>query len=218
MNIPRPEWPDSNWRQLLVAYADGELDPPQSALVESWLEKHPEAARDLKALRDLSPNNFEFWSAVEPPVPSRESWAMVWNGVRRQPVRNRATPRTNYNRWWRRGLLALALAVSPAAAAAVVLAVSDVSEPGDRRSELESVDETFVVAANSDVEILSVRDADVPCLVVGEPPLKTPIALAASGDVRLDGVRPDWDGTVPTAHMGDGANAPMIFPQVARNP
>lgn len=219
MNTPKPEWADSDWRRLLVAYADGELDAEQRLRVDRWLERHPEAVRELCCQRDLSPNNLDFWSAVEPPVPSCQAWAKMWEGVQGQPLRPSA--RVWPNRWLRRGLLALALAFTPAAAAAVLIAVTFDSPTAPNVGQMpviDSVEESFVVATTDDVEIHSVRDADLQCMVVGEAPLKSSLTLATSGDVRLDGVRPDWDGMVPNAHMGDGANVPMIFPQVARGP
>lgn len=221
MNTLQPEWADSDWRRLLVAYADGELDAQQRLRVDRWLECHPEAVRELRAQRDLSPNNFDFWTAVEPPVPSNRAWGNVWQGVHAHPPQPSSHGRTWPNRWLRRGLLALAMAFTPAAAAAVVIAVTfdRPIAPGPAQMPVsDSAEETFVVAATEDVEIQSVRDADLQCMVVGEAPLKSTLTLATSGDVRLDGVRPDWDGMVPNAHMGDGANVPMIFPQVARNP
>jgi hypothetical protein len=221
MNSAKPEWADSDWRRLLVAYADGELDAQERGRVDRWLESHPEAARELRAQRALSPNNLDFWAAVEPPVPSSQAWAKMWEGVHAQPHQPNSRGRVWPDRWMRRGLLALAMAFTPAAAAAVVIAVTfdrPIAPNPAGQPVGDSAEETFLVATSNDVEIQSVRDADLQCMVVGEAPLKSSLTLANSGDVRLDGVRPDWDGMVPNAHMGDGANVPMIFPQVARNP
>jgi hypothetical protein len=222
MNSAKPEWADSEWRRLLAAYADDELDAYQRARVDAYLANHPDAVRDFNAQRDLSPRNVEFWAAVEPPAPSSRAWDRVWSGVQggesRRPPQRPIWP----NRWMRRGLMALAMAITPAAAAAVVLAVSldrpAAPEQGVQLPDSESTEETLIVARTSDVEIRSIRDADAPLLVVGDPPWTQPISLATSGDVRLDGVRPDGDGMMPAAHMGDAAGVPMIFPPVARNP
>src|SRR5262249_1448400 len=155
---------------------DGELDVEQSLRVDRWLEGHPEAVRELCAQRDLSPNNLDFWAAVEPPVPSNQAWAKMWEGVQAPP--RQATPRARVwpNRWLRRGLLALAMAFTPAAAAAVVIAVTFDSPtvPSSRQMPVsDSAEESFVVATTDDVEIQSVRDADLQCMVVGEAPLKS---------------------------------------------
>src|SRR5947199_9164645 len=96
--MPSPRDPDGPRPELLAAYADGELDPETRARVERWLAEHPEARDQLRAQRDLSPENWHLWQNAEPPAPSEDTWAAV-----RQSVEDgtRERPPPSAGRWKR---------------------------------------------------------------------------------------------------------------------
>lgn len=222
MNAPKSERPSADWRQMLAAYADGELAECDRMRVESWLRMNPSMAEELSAQNEFSPRNSDYWSSVDPPNPTQSAWAAVWNKVERGIDNFQPRVQPHRTQWWRRGLIAVVLAITPTAAAAVLVGVamnqqSAVETPVSPRTG-ESIDEPFTVATTSDVEILSVRDADAPFLVVGDAPLNEPVSLANADEVRLDGIRPDWDGAVPNVQLGGGAGAPMVFPALNRKP
>ena len=222
MSAPKPERRNEDWRKLLAAYVDDELAEPERRRLESRLESDSDLADELALQIEYLPRNSEFWAGVQPAAPSEDAWAKVWKNVERGIDEQRPRVRGPRNRWWRRGLLAAVLAVTPTAAAAVAIGLAiqppAAVNPQVAPTEPESIEEPFAVATINDVEILSVRDADASCLVVGESPLNEPITLANSTDVRLDSLPPDWDGQIPQAELGGGAGAPMIFPAADRKP
>jgi hypothetical protein len=223
MNSPGPECPNPDWRKLLAAYADGELAGAQRRRVEAELELNPQVDDELAAQNDFSPRNSEFWSLVETPLPSAREWERVWRNVERGVDAAKPRVRQPHGRWWRRGLIAAIFAVTPTAAAAVAVGIA-LDRPARVEFQpvappaAEPIEEFFTVAKTDDVEILSIRDADQWCLVVGESPFTEPINLAGAGDVRFDGVRGDWEGQSSQPSPAGGAGAPMIFPAADRKP
>lgn len=98
-------------RELLAAYADGELDrrPHQAPVrrqIEAWLARHPVEAAALETQMELS----RLWSATTPAEPSPVVWARVWEKIERTPLR------TQPKRWpaalWLVGLAALGTAAA----------------------------------------------------------------------------------------------------------
>jgi anti-sigma factor RsiW len=57
----------------LVAYADGVLDGPARAAVETWLADHPEARAEVEAWRRLD----RLWRQTEAPEPAAAAWDAV---------------------------------------------------------------------------------------------------------------------------------------------
>lgn len=208
-----------NWQQLLAAYADRELDADACAKVRSWLDTCSEGYSQLEVQRDLSPLNLPYWDSVRPAEPDTVTWARVWNRIESALEPARSKPRRP-SRWWRRGLLAAVLALPcSAVAAAVIFAFlpNQAGGPAIVPINLDATAEVFQVASKTDVEIISIRDADVDQLVVGEPPFNEAMMLVAAGDVRLQELRPARDGMVPEANMG-GSHAPMIYAPIPRTP
>jgi hypothetical protein len=192
--------------ELLAGYADGELTAAERDRVEAWLAANPNGAADLETQRRFGRRR-QLWKGV--PEPSEAEWRRVLNQVRfavaaPQPA---APPAGRTSR--RRLLAALA-----AIAAAVLLVValfprgSQTVRPGT-----EPQDELACADAD-DVEIMRVFEADVDCLVVGEPPLRRAIVLATIDDV--DGLKAakDTDGMMPMM-VKSGPNAPMVFAPMA---
>jgi hypothetical protein len=123
MTLPQGD----NWipsRELLAAYADGELDQrPHLANVrhkiEHWLASHPEAAAELEAQMALG----RVWAATTPVEPAPAQWAKVWQRVQRVPG-PRKLPRWPAALW-----LAGVAAVGAAAAVLFVLLVQPPAAP-----------------------------------------------------------------------------------------
>ena len=93
-------------------------------------------------------------------------------------------------------------------AASLLLVLLSPRGPGP--AERLPAGEPLTVVSPDEVEIVSLRAADLDTLVVGVPPVTGPLLLASSGDVRLEGVKPDADGMVPDFHMDERSVTPMI--------
>ncbi|VEB43216.1 putative anti-sigmaE protein [Chromobacterium violaceum] len=79
----------------LQAYLDGELSPSEAEALEAWLERHPEAARQLEQWRRQDEALRELWA-----LPGREPVPGRLLAAARPPAR-RAAPA-----WWRQGMAA----------------------------------------------------------------------------------------------------------------
>ena len=107
--------PDESWtpsRELLAAFADGELDdrPHLAGLVgqiETWLAAHPEAFSGLETQMELA----RLMAATAAAAPPPSAWATVWSRILKAPGKGGSR--------WKLG----AGVVATAAAAAVVFAV-----------------------------------------------------------------------------------------------
>jgi hypothetical protein len=127
MNVPSP---DEFSKELLAAYADGELDADGRALVERELADHPEARDDLRAQRELSATNTVLWEAAGPPEPTSAAWGVVRREI--EAELNSPEPQTvDRSRGLRvAGWLTAGLTMSAAAAAALWLSfASTVPQP-----------------------------------------------------------------------------------------
>ncbi len=180
---------DENCRpELLAAYVDGELDNATRAEVEAWLASRPEAAADLAAQRRLA----RLCDEAIPPAPSAADWAAVLSnieaGLARRPARKA------------RVAVGLGLTGLVAAAAAALVAVS----------LRGGADEPFPVLSADEVHIESMDDADVGALVVGEPPLREPLELLTSADVKVHGIDPDALGRLASVSTAKDAAAPLF--------
>src|SRR5262249_8962382 len=199
------EWnpkPDNPTPEQLAAYADRELEPAARQRIEAWLANHPEAAADMAAVQRLS----SLWHAAAPPEPHESSWREI---VQRVHAGVQAAAAKVVTRRPRRGLR---WGMAFGAAAAVLLAMalaplwrkpaSPNSATGLSKQEDSGGDAArllpFPVAAADDVDIISIEEADVNALVVGDPPVRGVLKLAAAEDVSLESVDPaPGDGMVP---------------------
>jgi hypothetical protein len=228
MTTPAQPDPADRWPELLAAYADGELDPETRARVERWLAEHPEALEQLRAQRELSPENWRLWQNAEPPVPSEEAWSEVRRTVdeetRERPVpAPQPAPRRHRAAWWVAGGVAAAVAVLVGWWATL----KPNPPPGPGRSQPEVVNPVphdapavevaaLPVATDDDVELLRVPGGDLSWLVVGSHPLPDMLVLAGPDDVELLDLDPDeWPDGGPKMITAPG-DAPMIFAAKAR--
>lgn len=212
MNLNRM---DELWPEILAAYADGELDPETAQAVRRRLSVDPAAQRALEAQAAFSPSHRVAWRVVEPQLPEPAQWSAVWReierGVSSGPVIRRAPHRA---KWFRRGLMGVLLAVPATVVAAVVMAVCvpqlvpPVNEQGPAPGH--AVVEMFAVADPTDVNLLSVRDADLPQFVVGVPPVSSDLPLISNRNVRLQEIPNEWDLNLDSSKPEDD-HAPLIL-------
>jgi len=220
-DLPGP-WPD-----VLAAYADGELDAPARAAVERWLAVHPRALAELRAQKQLSPDNWPLWQSAEPPLPTEATWAAVRELVA-DAVHSPITPAAPAEPgWWRRtgfyfsgGVAALVAAVLlfgvigylffPPPRPDVVPAIVGV-QPAPDDDPLAGI-AVLPMATTDDLDIHRVAGNGGGWLPVGEPPLAGPLALAGEKDVQLEEAEPHpaWPGGTPRMVTAPG-DAAMIF-------
>jgi anti-sigma factor RsiW len=200
----------------LAAYLEGELITARWLQVEAWLAEHPEVAAELESQRELA----VYWSHVfqshRPPEPSAEQWdktlAQVESGLAR-PAASRAVERYLARPMPRSGGRWTRWFAAAAAVMAMMLAGERLSRP------VISADEVFPVATPEEVDILSVHGQDMAYLVVGDTPLKEPLALATGEDILVESIQPDADGMVP--HVGmtpEDTASPMLVAPVSAAP
>lgn len=196
--------------EQLVAYVDGNLDEAAREQVERWLHAHPQAAAEMEGHRAVARLTRE----AGVPEPKAGVWALVLARIEAAlaggtatvlPAREAGPARARGR--YRRASLAVA-----AVAAAVVLGVIVLGPARLGQKTAPSAVEPWPVATAADVEIISLDAADLKALVVGQPPLREPLVLAAAGDVELENVEPDpTDGMVPRLRVEtQGLTVPMI--------
>ena len=189
---PRPD--------QLTAYADGELDPATRADVKAWLADHPEAAAEVEAQRRL----MGLVQAARPSEPDEASWATDLVGIETALA---APASRTLARAKRSGWAVLAVRLTSAAAVFLLLVSPDRVPQQPAGGPVEP----FPVASPDDVDIISVHGEDIGLLVVGDPPLREPLALAAAGEVNVQRIQPDVDGIMPQVlPEGPAPAAPMI--------
>jgi hypothetical protein len=206
----KPNKPEHNQQprpELLIAYVDGELDNLQKDSLETWLESHPEAQEDIRDYRHLS----RLWQDTAPHGPADARWAAVLTRIEHRLAAEVSSPAQETNpggHFWpalrRAGLIAASLA---ACFFLITWALQRVPQPTPSPERTQP----FPVASDQDVEILSIDDADVVTLPVGEPPVPGPLILASGGDIVLESVLPARDGMLPQRlGMGEEQSTPMI--------
>lgn len=182
----------------LAAFADGELTADARQRVEDHLASHPEAAAEIDDLRRLD----RLWQQADPPQPSDATWTAVLGRIEA----NVTAPARGAR--WRSWLTGLGAGLAAALALAVLWPAPRPVDPPDQPGGPSG--DSFPVAAAHDVEIISVEDADLGALVVGDPPLREPLVLAELTDVDVKHVGPDADGLFPRVPAFEEFVAPMI--------
>jgi hypothetical protein len=242
MPAPKPvnPEPDDFQRELLAAYADGELDDESRAQVEQWLAEHPEALAELEAQRQLSPTNVPLWERAEPTEPSSAVWAAVRNEIEEEL--DAATPLPLPGKRWRIALWTIGgLAAGVAAAVAWVVFTPNAPQPLPGKLPMnfevvklpavsspelaplprmvESVPPTLIdgmavlpMATDADVILERVPDTGTGWLPVGKHPFSGLMVLASAEEVQLEEVEPSpvWPVGGPKMTTAPG-DAPMIY-------
>ena len=223
-----PNNPDPVPREMLAAYADGELDAADRAAVEQWLAAHPEALPELQAQRELSPANAGLWERAEPPEPSPTAWA----NVRRAIADALSSPANPARLRWRAAAWSLGgLAVAGVAAAIAWIVLSPsvpppeqpaptakqppevAPHPRDREPPPTLVAGFAVLPIATDEDVILERVPETRALLlVGRHPLPPLLVLASIEEVELEEVAPNplWPTGVPRMTVAPG-DAPMIF-------
>jgi hypothetical protein len=163
--------------------------------------EHPDARADVEVQRRLG----RLWHATRPVEPDNETWATALAGLRvRLPVAAPKTPHRRFPLGWLAGLAAAA-----AVAAAVWILVS---KPAVDQIDVPDIAEEhpLPVASADDVVITSLWDADDELLLVGQPPLRGPLALADQGDVQMMDMNPNPG--MDMQFSGEPGTTPMVIP------
>ncbi|HLW64457.1 MAG TPA: hypothetical protein VKS79_03995, partial [Gemmataceae bacterium] len=129
-------------------------------------------------------------------------------------------PRTRLARLRRAWPILLAVPAI-AAAAAILLAFSPLWRPPSAlpvKNGDENTEAIYSVASQQDVEIISVRPADLPHVVVGESPLGEKLTFVSAADVYVQGLQPDLDGMTPRVQTGANSGMPMVIAPLSREP
>lgn len=185
--------------ELLAAHLDGELDAGTRAWVSRWLSGHPEAAAEVEALRKLDQD----WQGGAPEEPVEH-----WDPLLERIAAGISTARIQQDKAKARkprSLVQPALWLA-ATAASILLLFLILPRQEPRPVDRPAVVEAFPVAAEEDVEIISMKNADQFRLVVGNQPLP----MAELGDVFLIKVEADKDGMLPQLHVQEVGDMPMI--------
>lgn len=223
MNAPSPEdrWTPS--RELLAAYADGELDAyPQRTLlrrqIEQWLAEHPEDAAELEAQVELG----RLMAETTPFEPSEAQWAAVWARIECQP-----RPRWRWSAAvWLAGLVAAGAAAAvvavvlqmsavpeeplPQPAAAILpaadgtaarAAVAVVQHAGDAAIRRAGEIEVLEVATSDEIEIIRIAGSDTGSMIVGQLPLSGPMVLLDPDEIEI---MPPANGAGPRPELRKG--------------
>lgn len=208
--------PDPTPEQL-SAFVDGELDLHRAEEVETWLIDHPEARADVAAYRHLG----QVWKQTAAPEPSPAAWDATLARLQAAlpaPVVPAPLPR----RW---GLRSVAwLAATAAVVAGVLLSrpywnnlgltadqeqtwpIDDALKAlAESHSNIEQVDEPFLVAKQHEVQIISMDGQDADALVGAMPPVHGELDLAGHNDITLLGQ------LLPDIQL-EGWASPMVYP------
>ncbi len=198
--------------ELLAAYADGELSGELGAEVEAWLADHPEAADDVTEQRRLA-RLCKTYSAADP---AEAKWDAVLARIEAALPVARARPSGWRRLAWIAGSLAvaaslmLAVALLPWPRAFVVALFKDHPSPVNDGPKDQPAVEPFPVMSAADVEITSMHDKDRSALIIGEPPVREPLALLLPGEVDVNHVTGDAEGMDIRYHR-EGSDPPMII-------
>jgi hypothetical protein len=237
MTAPDSPTPDPFPRELLAAYADGELDAEGRARVERWLADHPEALPELRAQRELSPANAGLWERAEPPEPTPGGWEAVRRGIADALDPSHPSPPTRGR--WRNAAWVLGGVVAAGVAAAVAwvafgpdapapqapapgltaklprVAPEVAPAPRDVSDEPPVLVPGFAVlpiATDDEVILERVPDLGVGFLPIGRHPLPPVLILATVSEVEVEDADPSplWGNGLPKMTNAPG-DIPMIF-------
>ncbi len=189
----------------LVSYVDGQLDELTRQRVERWLTLNPDAAADLQEHRQL----LLTLRANRPPEPTEARWRKIYAAVAAASPPASPAPRP------RRAGRLLPQLIAAAAAALLLLTPGDYSPRPTHELPLPAAPTPFPVASADEVEIVSIDAADLKALLVGWPPLRGELVLAAAGDVELHYAEPGENGWVPGVPDQEGTPPMFIMPMPA---
>lgn len=191
--------------ELLAGYADGELSPELAERVERWLAQHPDARDLLEDQLSLTRHNRDWVDEIAPPTPSVDAWERCRDGIQSglRPKRLQTA--------WRPVMFMTTMA------ATLFLAVWSTNRQTIEPLILpwlvaEEDDESLVLANHDEIEIVSLPEAAVPLLIVGQKPWDDALVLAKSHELEFIGVGNDADGRFPDVPTDPtNENAPLLW-------
>ena len=187
-------------RAELVALVDGRLDAIRTRQIELWLAVHPDDAAVVEEHRQVLCQVRD----LAPPQPSESDWDQVWGRIDEALPASPETPARPRRR---------VLAVVAGIAALLLLTIpSHVSRPRPQGSVESTAAAPILLASADEVEIVSIDGADLGALLVGEPPLRRPLELAAVGDVELNFAEAGEQGWIPAMGGGELGTSMYVVP------
>lgn len=168
---PRPE--------LLAGFLDGELDDSARRALEAWLIARPEAAVELAAHARLE----RLFAASAPEEPAEMAWRIVLDGIEAGVAIAPAAASVSGSVVVAPSRTRSPVRVAALLACAAALLVALYTGFPDRDSD----DHELLVADATEVDITSLETAGAAdaAIVVGEPPVRGPLELATTEDIRL---------------------------------
>ena len=195
-NQPTPE--------KLAAYVDGELTPTERASVEHWLAENPDRRAELSGHRQLG----QLWQSTRPTEPDDETWTAAFAGI------SDRLPAPAVVHAGRRVPLRLLAGIAAAAAAVALIWIlagrKGPPEPAPL-PERELAETPYPAASADDVVITSLVGGEEEVVLVGYPPLREPMKLAAPGDVHMEERNPVKNATIE--YNEEPGAPPMIIIQ-----
>ena len=220
MNGPELSHRDRTWQQLLAAYCDCELAEDERRVVENWLQTQPELAAELARQKQLSATNQVLWQSVAPNYPEEARWSTVYRNILASVQAGQERQlHSGLGRLRRSWPFLIAVPLLAGAAAVLLALLPPVGKPVvSTKGGEDAAESVYSVATQEDVEIVSVRPADWPHVVVGEPPLGEKLTFVSAADVNVEGLQPDWDGMTPQLQLGANSGMPMVIAPLPRAP
>jgi len=195
-------------RELLMPYADGELDAAEAQRVEAGLADDPECRAELEALKDLSSFAQMAFDAPIPEARLEGVYARVMAELEPAPARPVAIQSgfTSRMRTWMHGFFAFERPLALAGFAAILVAVVGVvSLSGDSASTSSPSN-----IAGSETNELRRRGAEVEVKTGTRGQAWVETVEVANGKVVIDDGADEQDRPLVLWHVveGDGAETP----------
>jgi anti-sigma factor RsiW len=175
MNHPHPTDDVRPRPELLAGYLDGELDEPARRALATWLMDHPEAAAELAGHARV----LQVYAEAALQEPSEMAWRGAFAEIEERLSADAGPAAPSPRRWPVR-----AAAILAAAATLLVALYAGISWRSDR-----DLDE-LVVAESNEVDITSMEAKALDAVVVGETPVRDPLELATTDDIRVHRFNP----------------------------
>jgi len=192
---------------LLAGYADGELDATNRAIVEAWLNDHPEDRAELEAQQLFVRKNSTFWQRASLPQVNEIQWNELFGKICAAVQPTRPAYREPVAPAWRRWAVGIA-AIAVAGLIAVNLNLG--RRPANDNDLSFPTGEAFAVASADDVDIISIQGEDI-IIIVGRPPLAGPLEMIPIGEVVLESIFSDADGHLKKVDINPADPRKPIF-------
>jgi hypothetical protein len=153
----------------------------------------------------------QIWLKTTPPAPSEEAWAAVLARIEAALPAAGSSPAVPRPPRRRPAWLLFGAGGLSAAAAVLLFVFLGIFGPRPPGPAPKPDGEPWPVAADSDVEIISMDGGDVSALAVGRPPQTGPLELASLDEVLIDDTGHDVEVKVPQDLRPGQSVGPMII-------